>query len=146
YVSLDTRKCIEYGEGSLNMGGSLLPLDMKTVGDITDYIIPDTSVCHVDMLLNFFFDDGALGKMADEAAGMASLQPLDVSDETFQKNLRQIMGKDEGDKLISQLTLYGTVKKLPKELASQLFLCNVKLRWNSATHSYVSQGSIGIGS
>lgn len=145
YVSLDTRKCIEYGEGNLNLG-DLMPLDMKTVGDITDYIIPDSTVCHVDMLLNFFFDDGAMSKMADDANGVADAKPVDVSDDTFQKDLRQIMGKDEGDKFISQLTLYGTAKKLPKELTSQLFLCNVKLKWNSETHSYVSQGDIGIGS
>jgi len=146
YISLDTRKCIEYGEGNLNLGANLMPLDMKTVGDITDYIIPDTTVCNIDMLLNFFFDDGAIGKMADDIAGMASLPSVDVSDENFQKNLRQIMGKDEGDKLISQLTLYGTAKKLPKELTSQLFLCGIKMKWNNATHSYVSQGTIGVGS
>jgi len=54
------------------------------------------------------------------------------------------MGKEEGDKLISQLTLYGTVKKLPKELQSQLFLSNIKLKWNNQTHSYISEGSIGV--
>lgn len=146
YVSLDTRKCIEYGEGNLNLGASLLPLDMKTVGDITDYIIPDSAVCNVDMLLNFFFDDGAISKMVDDINGIADLKALDVSDENYQKNLRQIMSKDEGDKLISQLTLYGTVKKLPKELTSQLFLCNLRLKWHNDTHSYISEGSIGIGS
>ena len=146
YISLDTRKCIEYGEGNLNLGANFLPLDMKTVGNITDYIIPDSVVCHVDMLLNFFFDEGAIGKMADDAEGMTSLKSLDVSDDNFQKDLRQLMGKDEGDKLISQLTLYGAVKKMPKELTSQLFLCNIKLKWNKETHSYVSQGPIGIGS
>lgn len=146
YVSLDTRKCIEYGEGNMNLGSDLQPLDLKTVGNITDYLIPDTVVCNVDMLLNFFFDDDAIAKMADDANAMTSLKSLDVSDDNFQKNLRQLMGKDEGDKLISQLTLYGTVKKLPKELESRLFLCGIKLKWSDQTHSYISEGPIGIGS
>jgi len=146
YVSLDTRKCIEYGEGDLNLGANLGLVDLKTAGDITDYITPDTVVCNVDMLVNFFFDESAINKMADDALAMVSLKSLDVTDDNFQKNLRQIMGKEEGDKLISQLTLYGTVKKLPKELQSQLFLSNIKLKWNKATHSYISEGDIGIGS
>ena len=144
YVSLDTRKCIEYGEGNLNLGEDLQAVDLKTVGNITDYIIPDTVVCNTDILVNFFFDEGAISKMADDAEAMTTLKPLDFTDDNFQKNLRQLMGKEEGDKLISQLTLYGTVKKLPKELQSQLFLSNIKLKWNNQTHSYISEGSIGV--
>lgn len=146
YVSLDTRKCIEYGEGDLELGADLQAVDLKTTGSITDYIIPDTVVCNVDMLINFFFDDAAIGKMADDAINMTSLKSLDFTDDNFQKNLKQFMGKEEGDKLISQLTLYGNVKKLPKELTSQLFLCNLKMKWSNQTHSYVSEGPIGIGS
>jgi hypothetical protein len=119
---------------------------VKTVGNITDYIIPDSVDCNVSMLINFFFDDGAMDKMATDAAGFTNLQPIDVSNPDYQKNLRELMGKDEADKLISQLTLYGTAKKLPKELQSQLFLSNVTLKWSNETHSYVSEGRIGIGS
>jgi hypothetical protein len=146
YVSLDTRKCIEYGEGQLNLGADLQQVDLKTVGNITDYIIPDSVQCNVAVLINFFFDDGAIDKMAADAASFTNLKPIDFSKEDFQKNLRELMGKDEADKLISQLTLYGTVKKLPKELQSQFFLSSVKLKWSNETHSYVSEGPIGVGS
>ncbi len=146
YVSLNTRKCIEYGEGVMNLGGDLQAFDLKTVGNITDYIIPDSVVCNVAMLANFFFDDGAMDKMAADAQGFTNLRPINFEDPDFQKNLRELMGKDEADKLVSQLTLYGTVKKLPKELQSQFFLSNVKLKWNNETHSYISEGPIGIGS
>ncbi len=146
YVSLDTRKCIEYGEGKIKLGADLGMVDMKTVGNLTDYIIPDSTVCNLSMLFNFFFDDGAMDKMAKDAQGFTNLKPIDFEDPTFQKNLRELMGKDEADKLVSQLTLYGTVKKLPKELESQFFLSNVKLKFNAETHAYISEGPIGIGS
>lgn len=146
FVSLNTRKCIEYGEGNLNLGEDLQMVDVKSVGNITDYIIPDSVECNVALLINFFFDDGAIEKMGTAATSIPSLKPVDFSNATFQKNLRELMGKEEGDKLISQLTLYGNVKKLPKELQSQIFLSNVKLKWNKETHSYISDGPIGIGS
>jgi hypothetical protein len=146
YVSLDTRKCIEYGEGNLNLGVDLQMVDLKVVGNITDYIIPDSVECNVSMLINFFFDDAAMEKMSTDAQAFTNLTPVNVEDPELQKNLRELMGKDEADKLISQLTLYGTAKKLPKELESQFFLTNVKLKWSDETHSYVSEGPIGIGS
>ncbi len=101
YVSLDTRKCIEFGEGRLNLGADLQTVDIKTVGNITDYIIPDSVVINTAILLNFFFDDGAMDKMANDAQGFTNLRPIDFEDATFQKNLRELMGKDEADKLIS---------------------------------------------
>ncbi len=146
YVSLDTRKCIEYGEGTMHLGDDFQMVDVKTVGNITHYIIPDSVECNVSMLINFFFDDAAIDKMATDAAAFTNLKPIDVSNADFQKNLRELMGKDEADKLISQLTLYGTAKKLPKELQSQFFLSNIKLKWNNETHSYVSEGLIGVSS
>jgi len=144
YVSLDTRKCIEYGEGKIKLGADFPDVDLKTVGNIIDYIIPDSVICNVSMMLNFFFDDGAMDKMATDATGFTNLKPIDFSNADLQKNLRELMGKDEADKLISQLTLYGTAKKLPKELQSQFFLSNVQLKWNNETHSYVSEGPVGI--
>jgi len=146
YVSLDTRKCIEYGEGKLNLGADFQALDLKTVGYMTDYITPDSVVCNTAMLINFFFDDGAIDKMAADATGSAELKPVDFSNPDFQKNLQELMGKAEADKLVTQLSLYGPPKKLPKELESQLFLSSVKLKWHNESHSYISEGAIGIGS
>ena len=84
--------------------------------------------------------------MAADFTNMGPLKPIDVNKGDVQKNLRQFLGKDEADKLISQLTLYGTAKKIPKELQSSLYFSQLTLRWNNQTRSYVSDGKIGVGS
>ncbi len=146
YVSLDTRRCILYGEGIMNLGPDYGPVDMQTVGNINDYLVRDSIEAKVMVLLNFFFDDGALDKMAADFTNMGSLKPIDVSKGDVQKNLHQLLGKEEADKLISQLTLYGTAKKIPKELQSSLYFSQLTLKWNNQTRSYVSEGKIGVGS
>ena len=146
YVSLDTRRCVLSSEGKMNLGPDYGPVDIQTVGTITDYLVRDSIEAKVMVLLNFFFDDGALEKMATDFSNMGSLKPIDVSKGDVQKNLRQMMGKDQADKLVTQLTLYGTAKKIPKELESSLFFSQLDMHWNNQTRSYVSQGKIGIGS
>lgn len=146
YISLDTKRCILYGEGNLNLGPDYGPVDMQTVGNVTDYLVPDSVDVKAMVLLNFFFDDGALDKMAGDFTNMGTLKPIDVNKGDVQKNLRQFLGKEEADKLISQLTLYGTAKKIPKELQSSLYFSQLSLHWNNQTRSYVSVGKIGVGS
>lgn len=146
YISLDTRRCILYNEGRWSLGPEYGALDMQTIGNMTDYIIPDSVNAKVMVLLNFFFDDGAFEKMGTEISNFANLKPFDYSKLEYQKNLREIMGKDEADKLITQLTLYGTMKKLPKELQTSITFSQLNLKWNKATNSYVSVGPIGLGS
>jgi len=146
YVSLDTRRCILYSEGQMHLGPDYGPLDMETVGNMTDYLVPDSVSGRVMVLLNFLFDDGALDKMATDITNFTNLKPIDFSKGDLQKDLRELMGKDQADKLISQLTLYGVAKKIPKEIQSTLFFSSLNLKWNQQTRSYMSVGPIGIGS
>lgn len=146
YISLDTRRCILYNEGKMNLGPDYGALGIQTIGHMTDYIIPDSVNARVMVLLNFFFDGGALDKMGTEISNFANLKPFDYSKQDYQKDLRELMGKDQADKLISQLTLYGTMKKLPKELQSSITFSQLNLKWNKSTDSYVSVGPIAVGS
>lgn len=146
YVSLDTRRCILYNEGKMNLGPDYGALGMQTIGNMTDFIIPDSVNARVMVLLNFFFDEGALQKMGNDISNFGKLKPFDYSKQDYQKDLRELMGKDQADKLISQLTLYGTMKKLPKELQSSITFCQLNLKWNKSTNSYISVGPIGLGS
>jgi hypothetical protein len=108
--------------------------------------VRDSVEAETMVLLNFLFDDGALDKMANDFISMGTLKPIDLSKGAEQKNIRQLIGKEQADKLISDLTLYGKAKKIPKELQSQIFFSHLDLKWNKQTRSYVSDGKIGVGS
>ena len=56
-----------------------------------------------------------------------------------------MVGKEKADKLISQLNLNGSYKKMPDELNKTLFLNDVKMKWDKKTRSFVSSDEIGIG-
>jgi hypothetical protein len=145
YLSLNVSECKTYGEGKVNMGGDFGQVKIESFGNVTHTLISDSTLFDMLMSIDFFFDDGAISKMSDAINDDTHLKPTDISRPVFEKGLREMMGKEQADKLISQLNLYGSYKKFPDELKKTLFLNDVKMKWNKETRSYTSIGQIGIG-
>lgn len=145
YLSLNVSECKTYGEGKINLGGDFGQVKIETVGNITHALISDTTLFDMLMSIDFFFSDAAVDKMNEAIMGDNHLKPTDVARPTFEKGLREIVGKEQADKLISQLNLYGSYKKFPDELKKTLFINDIKMKWNKETRSYTSIGQIGIG-
>lgn len=145
YLSLNINKCVVYGEGKMNLGVDLGQVKVQPVGNVNHFLGSDSTAFDVMLLMDFFFDEGVIGKMAEAINTNSELKPTDFSRSVYEKGLRELMEKDKADKLISQVNLYGTFKKFPEELEKTMFLTDVKMKWSSATASYLSVGKIGIG-
>ncbi|MCW3101870.1 MAG: hypothetical protein JWO09_310 [Bacteroidetes bacterium] len=146
YLSLNTAQCKVYGEGKIDLGGDFGQVKVQSFGSAIHYLIPDSVSFDMLMTTDFFFDEGALDKMSDAIVNFADLKPTDFSRPVFEKGMREMLGKDQADKLISQLNLYGSYKKFPDELKKTIFFTDLKMKWNKDTRSYTSNGKIGIGS
>jgi hypothetical protein len=145
YLSLNTAQCKVYGEGRINLGGDFGQVKVESFGSAIHYLVPDSVSFDMLMTTDFFFDDGAMDKMSDAIVNFADLAPTDFSRPVFEKGMREMLGKEQADKLISQLNLYGSYKKFPDELKKSFFFTDVKMKWNKDTRSYTSNGKIGIG-
>ncbi|OFY85535.1 MAG: hypothetical protein A3F72_10200 [Bacteroidetes bacterium RIFCSPLOWO2_12_FULL_35_15] len=145
YLSLNISDCKVYGEGKINLGGEFGQLKVESFGNATHYLIPDSTKFDMLLSFNFFFDDGAIDKMGDAITVFPDLKPVDITRSVFEKGMREMLGKEQADKLISQLNLYGSFKKFPDELKKTLFLSDVQMNWNKDTRSYISNGQIGVG-
>jgi hypothetical protein len=145
YLSLSTTQCKVYGEGKIDLGGDFGQLKIQSVGSAIHYLIPDSTNFDMLMMFDFFFAENALDKMSDHIVNTGELKATDFSKPVFEKGMRELLGKEQADKLISQLNLYGSYKKMPDELKKTLFLTDVKMKWNKDTRSYTSTGKIGIG-
>lgn len=145
YLSLNTALCKIYGEGKINLGGDFGQLKVESFGSAVHYLIPDSVIFDMIMSIDFFFEDNAIDKMSDHIVSSTDLKGTDFSRPVFEKGMREMLGKEQADKLISQLNLYGSYKKFPDELKKTFFLTDVKMKWNKDTRSYLSNGKIGIG-
>ena len=63
----------------------------------------------------------------------------------FRKAVFEILGREMGDKFISEIALYGSPKKMPAELKHSLVLTEVKMYWNKEAQAFLSYGKLGLG-
>jgi hypothetical protein len=73
-------------------------------------------------------------------------KPVDITKTYYEKMLREVLGLERSDKLISELSIKGEIKKLPDELVKPLVLADVKMHWDGPEQSWLSDGPIGIAS
>jgi len=145
YLVLSNKVCTLYGEGEIVPGMNYDMVEMRAFGNAMHYIIPDSTSLDIVLGIDFFFSDDLLEMMINDLT-LANLQGVSVTGDKYLSALYGMLGKEEADRVMSDLSLYGTIRRVPKELENTLFLSDVKLTWNQRLRSFVSYGPIGIGS
>lgn len=145
FLALKTESCQIYGEGKMGgMGMDLGQVKLNAVGNATHDLKSDSAKFQVIMAVDFFFDNGALDKMADLIEKTEWLSGVSVNS-TYEKGLQELLGKAVADKLIAEINLYGKPKKLGDAIEHTFFFNNLQFEWNKKENAYVSTGKIGIG-
>ena len=71
--------------------------------------------------------------------------PATHAEGTFPVFLKKVVGTERSALMITELALYGKIKKLPDELKHTLIFSDLNLRWHNESKSFVSVGKIGLG-
>jgi hypothetical protein len=146
YLSLNANKCLVYGEGKMNLGTDLGQVKITYVGNATHDLNRDSAYFDVMLLVDFFFSNDALDKMGDAMNAPGNTLPaVNFGRPVYEKGLRELVGKEKADKVISEMNLYGRPKHFPDELEKSLFITDLKMYWDPKSKSYISSGQIGIG-
>ena len=145
-IALGIDDCQVRGEGNMDLGINLGQVHMQPVGNYLNKTTDKSFTMDLVIPMNFHFSADALKKMGNDLMSSSQLKPMIMQNSLYQMALKEKLGLTEADKVISELTLAGTMKKLPVELSSTLVLSDVKLKWDSGTASYISEGPIGLAS
>jgi hypothetical protein len=143
-LSLNTVRCILSGEGQLNLAANLGRLQMKSAGVINYYSIVDSTSLNAMSALDFFFSDEALTAFADALNG-TDARGIDVSANNYTRALREFVGPEEAEKILTELNSYGQYRKFPDVLDHTLVLTNLNMSYNKDLRSFVSKGQFGVG-
>jgi hypothetical protein len=145
-VSLAVENCVIMGDGRIHHGVDLGRVNLTNVGGVRYEAEGRKLTTEEVMIHDFFFLDNALERMATEMVAYPDLKPVDVTKTYYERMLREVLGLERSDKLISELSIKGEIKKLPDELVKPLVLADVKMAWDGPEQSWVSTGPIGIAS
>jgi len=144
-VELETKRCVLYADGILNLGIDNKMFKVKAAGLIKHKVIPDSTYINSSLLLDFYFDKTAL-KMMTDSLRLSNNKPVDPAEGLFPMFLKKVIGTEASALMLTELALYGQIKKLPAALNHTLLFTDVHLRWDNKSKSYVSIGKIGLGS
>jgi len=145
YLSLSNKNCLLYGEGEINTGVDLVEVKMTTYGNASYFSIADSTTLDLVMGFDFYFSDELLDFIQDDLK-LADLKGVSITDPKYRKALINMVGEEDMDRILSDLSLYAQIRRFPDELIHTLFFSDVKLKWNPSTRSYVSTAPIGVGS
>lgn len=143
YVYLNSETCVVGGEGKINLDEKLGQVKLGMYGSMMHN--PNNDSVKIDgvMTLDFFIDDGMWKSILDNVLGNPALTPVS-SRSTYERALRDIAGKENGDKLVSELGLYGQFKKVVDELQHNFVFSEINMYWDTDKKSFISDGAIGL--
>ena len=146
YISLNTENCNVYAEGKMDIGADFGQVNFNTIGITTHHTLTDSAAFELMTTIDFFFDKGILKKMLkDFEKYNQTLAPIDLSSKVFTKGITEILGKDRGDKVFTDLNLNGSIKKFPDELEKTFLITNTEMKYDKASRSFISLGKLGLG-
>jgi hypothetical protein len=96
------------------------------------------------LLADMPFHDNALERMATEILAYPEQKQMDLAKTYYEKMLRELLGLERSDKLISELSIKGEIKKMPDEILKPIVFGDVRMKWNGPEQSWLSEGDIGI--
>ncbi len=144
-LTLDDKACRVTGLGHVDFGGKFGQFKVNAIGAVDYDMLRDSTLFDLVLDLDFLFSDDALEAMTDQVLFNPSLSGTDQSRPAFKKAIYEILGKDKGDKHLSDIALFGSPKKLPGDLKHSIVLNQVNLYWDREEQAFKSYGKIGIG-
>ncbi|MEN8225982.1 MAG: hypothetical protein ABFS05_11560, partial [Bacteroidota bacterium] len=143
YLAFHSDNCVLEGVGPLEMEIDLPYVTLDLYGQAAHYIIPDSTKFDLVIGLDFFFDMG-IQRQLSKTLSSANLPGTETTDIKFVNFLKQIVPVSEVDRIISDLSNFGTVRRLPNELNYMMLFTQVKFNWNPASSSFVSYDDLGM--
>jgi len=144
-ISLNKKNCIAKGEGKLDLETNLGRVTFTPMGQITNYIKEDSAVINIAVAIDFHFDDNAMQIMADRITQSNNLEGIAVMDiPHYLTALKELMGKNEYKRNITELEQYYHFRRLPKSLAINFVIADINMAWRQSDKAFVSNGKIGL--
>ncbi len=144
FVGLNVNSCHVRTDGVFDLGSKFRPLGFETFGRITFDAQKGKFEFNASIALNFHFNEDGLKFLLTDINQSPNSKGIDFKKSYYEQSLKEILGQEKSDKLITDLNLTGALRKFPEELNKTLYLASVEFYWDDAAEAYKSTGLIGI--
>jgi hypothetical protein len=127
FLALHTESCSLHGEGVIDLGMDYGDVKVDAVG-VVDYnqSTGETSM-NITARLSMALDKGIMEDVATRINTIEGLQPMDFNPTTFEQALVEWTDRKTADRIKSDYTIKGEIKKLPEQIETAFTITGLKL-------------------
>ena len=127
FLALHTESCSLHGEGVIDLGMDYGDVKFDAVG-VVDYnqSSGETSM-NITARFNMALDNGIMQDVATRINTVEGLQPMNFNPTTFEQALVEWTDRKTADKVKSDYTIKGEIKKLPEQIETAFTITGLKL-------------------
>jgi hypothetical protein len=144
YMKFNSFNCRINAAGKINLGADFRHITLESFGLIDHYVIPDSTIFRTFLAVDFMFEDEAMEFMQQSIA-RANKPGIEPSNPVTDIAYLELLGNDGASDLIYNLSLFGTLRKVPDALNKSIILSDVTFTYNPDRRSFISQGPVGVG-
>ncbi|MDG1914729.1 MAG: hypothetical protein P8I55_09095 [Crocinitomix sp.] len=144
YIALHIESCSMEGDGLVDLGLELPGVEFETYGNVSYNTATKLTTLNLSGGLDFYFDKKAMEFISNAISSSEGLSGVDLGRTTFEQAVQEQVSKDEAENIRADYTVDGVVKKFPKELNKQIYMTNLRLKWDSRAIGFVSEPITGI--
>jgi hypothetical protein len=145
YLRLDRASCQLYGEGPIDLTLDYGQVQLSAAGNATHLVGEDQFSVNLVLGIDFPFSPDALLIMGREIDSLPTLEPVDLTSDTYRLAMRDLLGREQADRLDQQLGLMGIYEEIPATWEHTIFFNEFPLVWNQESRSFRWNGKVGIG-
>ena len=144
FVGLNVNSCHVRTDGSFNLGSDFRPLKFETFGTIVYDAQKGSYKFNSAITLDFHFNPDGLKMLLTDINQSPNTKGINFNKSYYEQSIKELVGQEKSDKLITDLNLTGAIRKFPDELDKTIYFATVKFYWDDAAEAYKSTGLIGI--
>jgi hypothetical protein len=143
-AALNVNSCYVRTDGPINLGIEYDPIDIRLYGS-TEYNAEDENITlNTSMIMDFLFADDALKIMTNDINRSPETKGINFSNAYYEQSIKEVLGQEKADQLITDLNLSGAIRKLPDELKKTFYFAGIEMYYDNGAEAYKSKGLISI--
>lgn len=127
FLALHTESCSLNGEGVVNLGMDFGDVTVDAVGVVNYNQSTGETSMNLTTRFNMAIDKGLMEDIATRINAVEGLKPMDFSSTTLEQALLEWTDQKTADRIKSDYTIKGEIKKLPSQIETSMVLTGLKL-------------------
>lgn len=127
FLSLHTETCSLHGEGKIGLGMDFGDVSIDAVGTADYEKSTGKTTMNLTARMSFPIDKGLMEDVATRILAVEGLKPMDLASTTFEQSLVEWTDQRTADRIKSDYTIKGELKKLPEQLEKTVTITGLKV-------------------